>query len=55
MGVRCMIQDLIDSVREELDELIKRDASFQEVYNMSIQLDKLIVNFYTEAFMQKYG
>ena len=48
-----MIGYEINSLREELDQLIALGANFQEIYTMSIKLDKLIVDFYTQAISKK--
>jgi hypothetical protein len=48
-----MIGYEINSLREELDQLIAHEANFQEIYTMSIKLDKLIVAFYTQAISKK--
>ena len=52
-GVSHMIGYEINSLREELDQLIALGANFQEIYTMSIKLDKLIVDFYTQAISKK--
>ena len=41
-----MIYGEIDALRTELNNLILRDAAYEEIYKLSIQLDKLIVLYY---------
>ena len=48
-----MIEYEINSLRKELEELIERGASFQEIYITSTTLDKLIVAFYTQSILRK--
>lgn len=46
--IECQIYDM----RKELDDLIARGASFQEIYTMSLILDELIVAFYTQSALK---
>jgi len=48
-----MIDYQIYNLREQLDDLIARGASFQEIYSMSVTLDELIVKFYTQEYLKK--
>lgn len=43
-----MIMKSIDTLRNKLDTLIKEGASYEEIYQVSIELDKYIVKYYTE-------
>lgn len=48
-----MLECEINNLRKELNDMISRGASFQEVYTVSIILDKLIVAFYTQTVLKK--
>lgn len=48
-----MLESKIDILRQELDNLIRNGASFQDVYSLSISLDELIVAFYVNALVEK--
>ncbi|TCO79316.1 aspartyl-phosphate phosphatase Spo0E family protein [Marinisporobacter balticus] len=36
----------IERVRNKLNDLIKFGCSYEEIYNASVELDKLIIAFY---------
>lgn len=36
----------IDELRVKLNELIKNNADYKEIYKVSLELDKLIAEFY---------
>jgi len=40
----------IEILKNELSKLIDIGASFKEIYNTSVKLDKLIVNFYKNSY-----
>lgn len=48
-----MIEYEINNLRRELNDLIERGASFQEIYIMSTTLDKLIVAYYMQTAVNK--
>ncbi|WAM34393.1 Spo0E family sporulation regulatory protein-aspartic acid phosphatase [Caldicellulosiruptor morganii] len=43
-----MITDKIMKLREKLDELINSNADYDAIYHVSIELDKLILDYYRE-------
>ena len=43
-----MIIDEIDALKGELDELIEKNAPYEEIYEKSRVIDEYIVKFYKE-------
>ena len=43
-----MLEDKIYKKRKELDESIKNNKNYEDVYKLSIELDDLITEFYKE-------
>ncbi|QXM05804.1 aspartyl-phosphate phosphatase Spo0E family protein [Crassaminicella indica] len=41
-----MLKHDIEKVRSKLHDLIKFECSYEEIYSVSIELDKLIIAFY---------
>ncbi|NLY42445.1 MAG: aspartyl-phosphate phosphatase Spo0E family protein [Clostridiaceae bacterium] len=41
-----MLNDRINALRNKLDSLLSKDVDYEEVYAISIELDKLIVEYY---------
>ena len=41
-----MEQKLIDEVKEKLNNAIKNEEDFETIYSISLELDKLIAEFY---------
>ena len=44
-----MVWERINTLREELDELIANKAPYDEIYKVSVELDKWIAKYYAEA------
>ena len=47
-GVCDMIANNIEKLRNELYYLINSNYNYDDIYKMSVELDKLIVEFYRE-------
>lgn len=43
-----MINEKIEALKSELNELIEKNAPYDEVYKLSKQIDEYIVEFYKE-------
>ncbi len=43
-----MINEEIEALKSELNELIDKNAPYDEVYRLSKQIDEYIVEFYKE-------
>ena len=43
-----MLKEKIETLREKLDDLIVTDAPYEEVYEVSRELDKYIARYYRE-------
>ena len=43
-----MTKETIESLREKLDELINKNASFEEIQKVSYQLDECLVDYLEE-------
>ena len=41
-----MIKEKIETLKEELNELVKNEANFEEIYKVSKQIDKYLVEYY---------
>ncbi|MBR3888594.1 MAG: aspartyl-phosphate phosphatase Spo0E family protein [Clostridia bacterium] len=41
-----MIKEKIETLKEELNELVKNEANFDEIYRVSKQIDKYLVEYY---------
>lgn len=48
-----MIIKKINKLREELDILILSNAPYEQIYNISAQIDKLLVDYYKHATISK--
>lgn len=44
-----MILQTIDTLKEKLDEMIANKAPYDEIYKVSVELDKWIVKYYLET------
>lgn len=43
-----MLMEKIESLKEKLDELVLNKASYEEIYEVSVELDKYIVQYYKD-------
>lgn len=43
-----MLNDEICKLRERLDDSIKKGNNYEDIYNLSVQLDNLIAKYYIE-------
>lgn len=43
-----MVEADIERLREELAKLIEANAGYEQIYDLSVELDKLIVQYYNE-------
>lgn len=43
-----MINEKIEALKSKLNELIEKDAPYEDVYRLSKQIDEYIVEFYKE-------
>ena len=43
-----MLKEKIETLREKLDNLIETNASYDEVYKISRELDRYIADYYRE-------
>lgn len=43
-----MVADKINKLREKLDEQITNNVTYEEIYNTSMQIDDLIIEYYKE-------
>ncbi len=43
-----MIVEKIDSLKKKLDEQIKKEDSYDTIYETSVKIDKLLVKYYNE-------
>ncbi|MEZ0535657.1 aspartyl-phosphate phosphatase Spo0E family protein [Caldicellulosiruptoraceae bacterium PP1] len=43
-----MIVERITKLREKLDQLINESGDYESIYRVSIELDKLILDYYKE-------
>lgn len=41
-----MLEEKIKNVREKLNKSIENDEKYEKIYKLSIELDKLIANYY---------
>lgn len=41
-----MISEKIETLKEELNELVKNGAEFEAIYDVSKQIDKYLVEYY---------
>ena len=41
-----MLNEKIESLRKKLNRLVKNNAPYEEIYKVSIELDKYIVQYY---------
>ncbi len=41
-----MVNEKIETLKEELNELVKNGAKFEEIYRVSKQIDKYLVEYY---------
>ena len=44
-----MLNDEICKLREKLNKSIEENANYEEIYNISVELDKLIAKFYQKT------
>ena len=45
-GVRYMLNEKICKLRDELNKKIEENADYEIIYNLSLELDKLIAEYY---------
>lgn len=50
-----MEQKLIDEVKEKLNNAIKNEEDFETIYSISLELDKLIAEYYLKKENTIYG
>lgn len=43
-----MIEAQIEDLKKQLNSLVKMDADYAEIYDLSVKLDKLIVLYYVK-------
>lgn len=48
-----MIIEDINKIRDELDRLIISNAPYEQVYNVSSQIDQLLVDYYKQQAISK--
>lgn len=46
-----MLEEKISKKRKELDESIKNNKNYEDVYKLSIELDDLITEFYKDSIL----
>lgn len=47
-----MLKDEMERIRKALDQAIREDKDYSIIYNLSIQLDDLIVSYYRETDLE---
>ncbi|MGE4283694.1 MAG: aspartyl-phosphate phosphatase Spo0E family protein [Clostridia bacterium] len=52
-GVILMLNDQIVVLRNKLDTLLLGNADYEQIYAVSIELDKLIVQYYAQRRLVK--
>lgn len=50
-----LIKDEIEALKYELNCLIGRNADFASVYELSVKLDGLIMQYYNQKYNRKAG
>ena len=53
MGASIMLNDEICELRDKLNDSIERGDDYDIIYNLSIQLDELIAQYYKELSNNK--
>ncbi len=48
-----MIIEDINELREKLDRLIVSNAPYEEIYNLSVRIDKLLIAYYKKDAISK--
>ncbi|MBZ4644967.1 MAG: Spo0E like sporulation regulatory protein [Petroclostridium sp.] len=48
-----MLNDRIVALRDKLNTMLVRNADFEQIYAISIELDKLIVEYYNQIRTKK--
>lgn len=48
-----ILKDEIDILREQLEKLVSDNASFNQIYDISLELDSLIVVFYKKLYVEE--
>ncbi len=43
-----MVYDKISVLREKLNNLVKKNATFEEIYKVSREIDEYVVEYYDE-------
>lgn len=43
-----MIKDDIEILRSKLEEQILKNESYEEIYKTSVEIDKLLIDYYNE-------
>jgi len=49
-GIYIMLNDEICNLRDKLNKSIEENASYDEIYKLSIELDELIAQFYSNKY-----
>ena len=49
-GIKAMLNDEICKLRDELNKKIEENASYDEIYKLSVELDQLIAKFYSNVY-----
>lgn len=47
-----MLNDEICNLRDKLNNSIEQNKSYDEIYNLSVELDELIAQFYSNSSSQ---
>ena len=50
-----MEQKIIDKVKEKLNNAIKNEEDFETIYSISLELDKLIADYYLKKERAIHG
>jgi len=50
-----MLKMQIDGLKEELNRLADNGLDSEQIYKLSVELDRLIVRYYKESTMEKKG
>ena len=48
-----MIVDEIDKLKKKLEDQVMKNDSYEKIYETSIKIDKLIINYYKELDASK--
>ena len=42
----------INALREKLNKLVISEVDYQQIYNLSVELDKLIIDYYKSSLLE---